>query len=313
VFLFSSKLGFSIPKEQAGWAWPSMQKKKKNHFVPQSYLRPFAADAKREKIWVLSKADGPAILKPIEKVAVRFYLYTPANEKGIRDYAFEDKLASLEQMFGLAGWGAISAGYVDLSTETMRKSLGLLTAVMILRNPRNFEDWQTLHKRQVSFYAGLPSLPDTIEMKGKVYEIDKDSWPAFRDASPDDVKRMWLEQVGSGVWLAEILMKMRWGMFASETPAFITTDNPVAISHPSLHNMGLSNPDTIVTFPLSPTRVLFMDNRHTEPDNQYYESGDVGELNGVHWRNALSNMFSHRDPIEVCAEMLASAEKAGSA
>jgi hypothetical protein len=288
-----------------------MQKKKKNHFVPQSYLRPFAADAKHEKIWVLSKDDGPAKLKPIEKVAVRFYLYAPANERGIRDYAFEDKLASLEQMFGLAGWEAISAGYVDLSTETMRKTLGLLTAVMILRNPRNFEDWQVQHKRQIALYAGLPSLPDEIEMKGTVYEIDKDSWPAFRDASPDDLKRMWLENAGSSAWLAEILMKMRWGMFTSERPVFITTDNPVSISHPSLRNMGLSNPDTIVTFPLSPTRVLFMDNRRHEPDSQYYESSDTATLNGIHWRNALSNMFCHRDPIEVCGEMLTSAERAG--
>jgi hypothetical protein len=79
---------------------PQQQKKKRNHWVPQSYLRHFAADADRRKFWVLKREsnDEPK-LRPIKKVATEFYLYAPRDPNG-RDYSFEDKLASLEQMFG---------------------------------------------------------------------------------------------------------------------------------------------------------------------------------------------------------------------
>ena len=34
------------------------QKKKRNHWVPQSYLRHFAADADRRKVWVLKRESN---------------------------------------------------------------------------------------------------------------------------------------------------------------------------------------------------------------------------------------------------------------
>lgn len=73
------------------------QKKKRNHWVPQSYLRHFAADSDRRKIWMLKRdSNNEPQLKPIKKVATEFYLYAPHGPNG-RDYSFEDKLASLEQ------------------------------------------------------------------------------------------------------------------------------------------------------------------------------------------------------------------------
>ena len=43
----------------------SGQKKKRNHWVSQAYLRPF------------SKNEGQPRLRPIRNVAVGFYLYAP--------------------------------------------------------------------------------------------------------------------------------------------------------------------------------------------------------------------------------------------
>jgi hypothetical protein len=48
----------------------SLDKDKRNHWVSQSYLRSFAADAdKRQKTWRFSKDNGEPELKPIAKVA----------------------------------------------------------------------------------------------------------------------------------------------------------------------------------------------------------------------------------------------------
>jgi hypothetical protein len=61
------------------------QKQKRNHWMPQAYLRSFAADpAAQQKIWTLSKDAGPSTFKPIKKVAVRFYLYAPRRADGNR-------------------------------------------------------------------------------------------------------------------------------------------------------------------------------------------------------------------------------------
>lgn len=54
-------------------------KKKRNHWVPQAYLRSFAADPARRKIWTMGIEAGEPRLRPIEKVAVKFYLYAPGS------------------------------------------------------------------------------------------------------------------------------------------------------------------------------------------------------------------------------------------
>jgi len=123
---------------------------------------------------------------------------------------------------------------------------------------------------------------------------------------------MWLKEVGSAVWLAEILVKMRWAIQFSDTPVFITTDNPVVVLHPSLTFRGFTNPETMVVFPLSPTRVLMMDNRHAEPDGHYYPVNNTAPgLNGMLWRESIDRMFTPRHPHQVCAEMLEDAERIG--
>jgi hypothetical protein len=288
------------------------QKKKRNHWVPQSYLRHFAADADRRKVWVLKREsnDEPE-LKPIRKVATEFYLYAPCGPDG-RDYSFEDKLASLEQMFGGPFWNLVATDYVDLCDNTVRKALSLLVAVMYLRNPVHLKQMRVLHRQLVGLYAQFSELPDEVEIAGKSYELDKDNWPSFSNAGEDDIKRMWLDDVGSATWLAKILIGMRWAVLLSEEPVFITTDNPVVTLHPSLQFKGIKNPETSVVFPLSPTRILHIDNRMSELDGKYYPlRGSAGSLNSLLWRHAINSMYSSRHTDHVCAEICADADQQG--
>jgi hypothetical protein len=115
---------------------------------------------------------------------------------------------------------------------------------MYLRNPSQFAVWKATHSSLVDYYSALPELPTAFEHRGKTYKLDTSTWPAYRDASEEDVKKMWLEQVGSATRVAETLMKMRWAMLFSEEPVFITTDNPVAIVHPTLEFRGLNDAAT---------------------------------------------------------------------
>ncbi len=283
------------------------------HWVPQAYLKAFAADAdERLRIWRFSKNAGDPEPKKIEKVAVRFHLYVPRDKTGRRDDRFEKKLADLERWFDDTIWHALRDDMVDLGWEPLRKMVSLLAAVMLLRNPLHFETIKSFHGKLVTLCSGPHGLPSTLEIGGKVYPVDPDSWPSYGDASEDDLKRLWINEISGAASYAEKLMKMRWSIIFSDEPLFITSDNPVTFSHPSLRFRGINNPDTAILFPLSPTRVLTMDNMRREPANRYYPlRGSPAPQNLLMWRNSIDYMFSHRHPDFVCAELLADAESQG--
>lgn len=287
------------------------QKQKRNHWVPQGYLRSFATDASRKRVWTLGKAGGDPEMKPIKSVAVRFYLYAPKGNNG-RDYRFEGKLASLESWFGSPYWRALTTDFLDLGDMTLRKMVALLVAVMWMRTPLQLAWMKDLHRQITTAIEQEPDNPIGIEVAGKTFPFDEVAWKVYRDASDDDIKRMWIAQVGSATSLATMLLEMRWAILVADQPSFITTDNPVVFLHPDLRFRGAKNPETSIIFPLSPTRLLHLDNRRSEPDNQYYPlKVGPGAWNGLLWREALNLMISPRHTDEVCAEMCQNAEAMG--
>jgi hypothetical protein len=290
----------------------SKQTTKRCHWVPQVYLRAFAADPNRLKIWRFSKEAGDADLKGIEKVAVRFHLYVPRDSNGRRDDAFEKKLADLEQWFESPVWRVLRDDMLDLSWEPLRKMVSLLAATMFLRNPNHFALMRDMHARFVELFSGPRGLPSSVEIAGQALSLDPSDWPSYRDATEDDLKRLWIAEINGATRYAEKFMAMRWSMLCADEPAFITTDNPVVFLHPSLKFRGINNPETSIIFPISPTRVLCMDHLHHEPANRYYPlKGTAAPQNLLMWRNSLEHMFSHRHPDAVCAELLEDAERQG--
>lgn len=286
---------------------------KRCHWVPQSYLRAFSADTAGKKIWRFSKNEsgGDPELKPIEKVAVKFYLYSPKDSiTGVPDDSMERKLSDLEQFFGSGLWELLCTDRPDFAWEPLRKMIALTVAVMYLRNPAHLNAHRDSHRKIVDAINALGDVPTAFEHNGKVYETDVESWPKFRDASEIDIQKMWLKDLNSAAWYAEELLKMRWTITCSDAPVFITTDNPVTFLHPSLQFKGVNNLDTSVTFPISPTRLLTMDHLHGEPANAYYQlQGNGAAQNLCIWRGANEYMFSRRHPDEVSAEMIELAER----
>ncbi len=281
------------------------------HWVPQAYLRAFAATPDKKKIWRFSKNARDPELKNIDKVAVRFHLYVPKDKDGKRDNGFEEKLSSLENWFGDPLWCSAQEDMVDLSDKNIRKLLSLLVAVMYLRNPNHLDFIEQTHAQFVQFYSRLQEFPSSFIINDQEFQFDHSNWPEYRDSTEDDLKRMWIEQMNDAAHIAQLLMNMRWSMIFSEEPVFVTTDNPVVFLHPSLRFRGINNPETLIMFPISPTRILHMDHLHHEPANQYYPlRGSAAPQNLLMWRSAIEHMFSHRHTDEVCNEFV-KAEKEG--
>lgn len=285
---------------------------KRCHWVAQSYLKAFAADGNGRRIWRFSKNGGEPELKRIDKVAVKFHLYAPLGPEGRRNDALEKKLADLERFFGDPMWEVVRNDFPDFSWEPLRKMVALMAAVTWLRTPRQFEFWKSMHRQFIDFFARHERLPDSVVLNDRRVKLDHSSWPAYRDATEDDMKKAWNEWLSQAAGIAEMFLKMRWAILVSEKPVFITSDNPVLVGDTLGPHRGLGHPETMVTFPLSPTRVLIMDNRHSEPDCQFYPlKHDPAATNMLIWRNAIEHMFAPRNPDEVCAEMIADAERMG--
>jgi hypothetical protein len=281
------------------------------HWVSQSYLRSFSVDGDRDRIWRFSKTDGDPELKRIKKVAVKHHLYAPMGADGKRNDAVEKKLGELEKWFGHGMWALLCNDEVDLTWEPLRKMLALIVATTYVRNPAQFESWKSMHRQFVDQLCQYDELPTHVTI-GKIRaKVDPSDWPAFRNAGEEEMKAAWNNYVAGAGDIAPKLLGMRFAMIVAKEPVFITSDNPVTIIHPSLTFKGIGDPETMVIFPLSPTRMLVLDNRKDDPDGAYYALKDENPapFNSLIWRNAIDHMFSSRHTDQVLREINADADQ----
>lgn len=118
---------------------------------------------------------------------------------------------------------------------------------------------------------------------------------------------MFIEAIRSqATSLAEALMEKRWSVVLADYPAFVTTDTPVVLVNEEHTRFGARTPGMKVFFPLTPTRLLVMDDRLDRPSGRYYPLVKDGPApyNLTVWRYCCRFMISPRNTDEVCAEML---------
>lgn len=149
---------------------------------------------------------------------------------------------------------------------------------------------------------------ESVDFKNKSYKFDTTDWHTYRNHGRDGHSRMFAELVQSEAGLmARHLMTKRWSMLFSSSDVFITSDKPVVLSHMTRKRYGYDTTDTIITFPISPSRVLIMDDLHNEPANQYYRVLDlnIGAVNIATWRGARRFFITGRPIPEVLSEFVA--------
>jgi hypothetical protein len=295
-----------------------VKRPKNQHWVPQFYLRHFATPDTRGKnqaqVWVFSaeEADGDETLTNVRNICAKRYLYSPASESGERIWDLDRELESLEHTLAQL-WPAVAADYTDLSDLALRKGVSLFVAVMHLRNPHTLRSVEQMHRELVAFYEEMPRRPDgtpdvdSVEIAGEVHRLDTSGWHAYRAWGKDDHHRFFTHLIRSeAVRLAESLMNKRWSMIVADHDTFVTTDKPVAIQHETRAVFGFRTPGAIVSFPISPARLLVMDDMHDEPASQYYplKPSMGGAFNHHIWHNRSRFMITGRPIPEVLAELV---------
>ena len=266
---------------------------KQQHWVPQFYLRYFATPHSRNsaqpQVWIFSKNhdDGDEKLTNIRNVCGQRYLYSPRHVGGERNWNLENKLTRLETVLGQV-WPMLATDFVDLADESLRKILSLFIAITHLRNPEVRKGIEPLHQRLVQMFESLPTdtngnpFVGSIEYKGREYELDTSNWNEYRNLGKDDHDRFFADFIRSdAIYFANLLRSKRWSIIFSETDLFITSDHPVSLHHMTSEKFGFGTNGVTIIFPLSPSRLLVMDDSHHEPENQYYPllNGDVGPFN----------------------------------
>lgn len=265
-----------------------MSDPKRQHWVPMLYLREFATPETAGKddpdVWLFHKDEGDPFKTSISNVAVQSFLYSTVSEANVRDFAAENKLCDLENVIGPL-WKRFAQEFVNLDDTIIRKGIGLFVATLFHRNPQRINDHVEL-SNQISErrHSGSEINEDTDR------ETHKDAFvhSLFKESGPT----------------AEGLIKNRWAVIVSDTPVFATSDNPVMVLHDDLLLRGLGFFGGDILVPISPTRMMMLDDRHREGSNYYkLHVETLGAFHGIVLRYALRFMISSRPSDEVLMEL----------
>lgn len=279
---------------------------KRQHWVPRFYLRHFTvpnANDRLEQVWIFHRKAGDPKLTNIDNIAAKNYLYSPKAEDGTRDARLEKKLASLEG--SLAGfWPTLASYFVNLGADSIRKGLALFLSVQFLRHPERRDSMREFHQTLFDVVEKAPldnnGNPDIshIQIGSRVYPTDDFDWQSYRDAGTDFDGQIWLDAIErDAMKYAKILMAKRWSIVFIDDPLFVTSDYPLYVPQPEMKRYQIGGNNAIIMFPISPTRILCMDDLN-EPANQYYHlENDQADLYNVFtWVNTESFMIS---PLEI--------------
>jgi len=284
---------------------------KRQHWLPVFYLRRFTIpetkDSPNPQAWVCWRKAGSElpVRVGIRNLAAEAMLYTPKDGNGNVDWSMEEKLARSESV--LAGmWDAVADGFVDPVDHGTRRALALFLALQALRHPSSRD-------RIVKSRQDLILLADGLaddDLKNYVIEINGQvagelAWVANQPDEPP--AQTFADSIQAfAIHLAKIFLQKRWAVAFTEEPMFITSDNPIFVLEPEFKPFQFAAKGATIVFPLSPTRVLFLDDK-TEPDGRYYpfRRENVTNLNYSIWLNAERFVTFGRDPGDVIRELIA--------
>ncbi|MBI1248137.1 DUF4238 domain-containing protein [bacterium] len=284
---------------------------KRQHWVPRFYLRQFTVpntNARLEQVWIFHRKEGEPKLTGINNIAAEKYLYTPKVEDGTRDVRLEKQLASLEGAVSQF-WPMLASSFVDLGANGIRKGIALFLSVQFLRHPERRDSMRKIRRRIIDVVEQEPlnkdGNPDIshIQIGSQIHPLDTSGWQSYCEATPELDDQLWLEMIEQDATrYAEMLMDKRWSIVFIDDPLFVTSDYPLYVPRPEMERYQVGGDNAVILFPISPTRILCMDDL-PEPSNQYYHlENPLADLyNFFTWVNTESFMISPRKFHDVLA------------
>jgi hypothetical protein len=290
---------------------------KRQHWVPQFYLKYWATAETRgydkPQVWATHAdvEEGGVFKVNTSKIAARSFLYSPPRDDGSRDHHVDERLQGLESLMAQL-WPKIADDDYFMG-DSFRKGMSLFLSTLLLRNPAADETNRRAHKMLVDVIDGSPKdsngnpLLNRLVLNGKEVEFDPAGWQQFKNAAEEDHQREFVQNIQrNGRRFAELLLaKQPWSICDAKEPVFATSDHPVACWNEARKLPSLARPDTVVYFPISPTRMLIIGDSHFT-DNTVHPlvPGGEGYFNQFIYREARRWLFTCCEPTVMFNNML---------
>jgi hypothetical protein len=272
-----------------------MSKVKREHYVPQSYLRGFTEDG--EHLFVFDKSTKTSFGTSVSSIASEKYFYDLSESQAI-----EEALAKLDGVYPY--WRDSIIKTVENGkriTLEHRAKLAFFIAMQV-RRTRWFRNFNITIAKQV----------EEVLVKMSEYFDEKFGVPLKPDASlseylaPNKEEMAKLAQIQSMRSfstmhsLVQILVHHIWIVGVNRTTQpFYTSDNPVVIwphkQHPILSYSGLQSEGVEIAFPLNSRYILALLERtfHANLEALDCDSMSINE-DGVVYYNGLQIAGSYR-------------------
>ena len=286
-----------------------MPNPRNQHWIPQFYMRGFAASgyrkAKNAKVWTMDVASGLTDKQKVRELGACEHLYSHIKADGTHCYQVEKKLAKLESIIARL-YPRVAEGVPDLSEAWgIKKFVAVFIASLILRHPQEELRVRAFHRTIVDLIEPIPKDSngqpkiDQIHVRGEVFPFDASSYDEYKAADENRLKQAFAEQIHPlAVQLSENLFSKRWCFLCADTPVFLSSDSPVVKQHTERANFGIGTAGVHIWFPISPYRMLWMmDRQPGEVDGFYpFPVTEAAGLNMFVLNHASRFILSHQDP-----------------
>lgn len=269
-----------------------MSKPKRQHWVSQFYLKYFATpETRRTKIPMVNvhqrdKLNEHASRRAVKEICVQGHLYSPVQNNGERDWSMEEMLGDTEAKLG-SMWPEITQGDTAVPNNDAKRFLAMFVAAMHLRNP-------AIHKLIESTFA----LADQLLGRVGSRNLDKPEKVHPDAGNPD---RYFVSMIRDRLAdITKTFYAKRWMIGTRDSDSFITSDLPVVFLNPNNpKKAGPGTPNTTTFFPLSPRRILMMDDRVTKLNNVQFPLDDeaVKAINRLLLTGSKRFVFAGHEPV----------------
>ena len=277
----------------------------KDHWLPQFYLREFAIPGftrkQDAKIWVTDLDSETCSIQKIQNVAQEAHFYSFVDAKGKPSRRIDDKLTDLEDRASRA-FRIIAKGSADLNKcSAMKHLLALFLATTLLRTPDQQRKTVKQHQQLRQRFNNAPKSSSGRPLVGYVFQgtlwvpLDTSDYHEWNKDDEETLKRLFSEQIEVlGKPLADQLFLKRWIIFQTDQPMFFTSDAPLVKIDDKGVPCGINSRDAMIFFPISPSRLLYMEDRKQgDLDGFCKMSLDKADnCNVVIGKNAQKSLFS---------------------
>jgi hypothetical protein len=230
-----------------------MSNLKRQHYVPQCYLREFVdhhtPPGQEPYIWIFNRGERKGRKKAPSNIFIENDLYTIKLKTGEKNYAIEETLSNLESRYAGIFRSKIK-NHLPLNEED-HIILCAFVSVMLQRTLRHKDNLE-------QFYDELIKGVEEIE---RAHNVEPRKSQELRQQK-EDIHKLGVVQLLPDV--TELLMKMSIAFLVAEKGTrFVTSDDPCNLFNPDLqwqrfYGPGLAQKNVQVTLPLSPEIMLCM-------------------------------------------------------